>query len=802
MHAASRYTFQLTEAATGCNWNGDTTTTTGAPASCRLSHNSTYCIVVRAQNTHGLWGPRVRSNGIRVCLYGPTAGHVTEWEYPLDVDFNNTMSLPVKWKDFEDTCTPIETYRVELQERLYISGPHNYTHRSSPQHNLAGEWKPLEDRHLYHVQCGMSDYDSHPGISGSSWYAAAAPDTPDPTPMLDGNMPPDAQGCWVEPVVRWPGIHGTYFELPGPGSYRVLVCATNVVRQTICQYSDGYIADVTAPTGPMEVCVGLATGTHPSTPQAQFHATYALSHSMRGTRGESVEPPNRYTVGKLTSMRCEADAGGWLTRTDQVEVHWSGCKDDESGVGEFRWAVGTVAGIEYHMPWTTVGWENEVNLAESIAQASETSGTPLIITVDCFNRAGLSMRQQLGPIRFDTTPPTHGGISVDPSLPLHNDTYWSANDSVAIRFHGPIADLQSGIQHATATIRPLGQSVANAYTNSLVVDLLQVPLESDGVTRIVTLTGMWSRLRYTAYMSVTNFANLTSEAYLHQTFVWDPSPAHNGLVEVCDADKVKQTHQTSTSKIWLCISNFVAPTSKLYSHLVLLQGLTGAAAPDVYITIPHLEWVEIDVTMTHGAYVTITSWAMSGANVAATPISNWLVVDTTPPVPSQVYLYTHSPETRNLTVASRPRRRTRTTAATALPKGRRSAPSGPSSMSRRAGRTAGPLAATLRISTDGCFCPGTPGGTPSTRRCSTSCPTGRTATCTSRRVRGASSTCRSTPTLAVTPGPSPRRKRTRWPCERAPMPTCALRPSISRQWSRLSWSPTHRRTASRSSTSP
>ena len=55
---------------------------------------------------------------------------------------------------------------------------------------------------------------------------------------------------------------------------------------------------------------------------------------MRGTRGESVEPPNRYTVGKLTSMRCEADAGGWLTRTDQVEVHWSGCKDDESGVGE------------------------------------------------------------------------------------------------------------------------------------------------------------------------------------------------------------------------------------------------------------------------------------------------------------------------------------------------------------------------------------------------------------------------------------------------------------------------------------
>ena len=47
-------------------------------SSCRLPHNSTYCAVVRAMNTHGLWGQRIRSNGVTVCTLGPVAGTVSD----------------------------------------------------------------------------------------------------------------------------------------------------------------------------------------------------------------------------------------------------------------------------------------------------------------------------------------------------------------------------------------------------------------------------------------------------------------------------------------------------------------------------------------------------------------------------------------------------------------------------------------------------------------------------------------------------------------------------------------------------
>jgi hypothetical protein len=55
-----------------CTW--ETVTPSSA---CRLQHNSTYCAVVRAIYADDLKGPRKKSDGIRVCTLGPTAGTVS-----------------------------------------------------------------------------------------------------------------------------------------------------------------------------------------------------------------------------------------------------------------------------------------------------------------------------------------------------------------------------------------------------------------------------------------------------------------------------------------------------------------------------------------------------------------------------------------------------------------------------------------------------------------------------------------------------------------------------------------------------
>ena len=79
-----------------CTWDSVTATSV-----CRLPHNSIYCSVVRAQNTHGLWGPRIRSDGVRVCTAGPTAGTVSDGRSVLDgekeLDFTASSNITLSW---------------------------------------------------------------------------------------------------------------------------------------------------------------------------------------------------------------------------------------------------------------------------------------------------------------------------------------------------------------------------------------------------------------------------------------------------------------------------------------------------------------------------------------------------------------------------------------------------------------------------------------------------------------------------------------------------------------------------------
>ena len=74
MGLATSHNFSRIEDSPGsCTWESVTTST-----ACRLPHNSTYCGVVRVENEHHLWGPRRRTDGVRVCTLGPIAGVVRQ----------------------------------------------------------------------------------------------------------------------------------------------------------------------------------------------------------------------------------------------------------------------------------------------------------------------------------------------------------------------------------------------------------------------------------------------------------------------------------------------------------------------------------------------------------------------------------------------------------------------------------------------------------------------------------------------------------------------------------------------------
>jgi hypothetical protein len=97
MDLNTSHSFGRTERSGSCTWESVT-----KDQVCRLPHNSTYCSVVRAQNTHGLWGPRIRSDGVRVCTAGPTGGTVSDgvsvlYGEELELDFTARGEAELSW---------------------------------------------------------------------------------------------------------------------------------------------------------------------------------------------------------------------------------------------------------------------------------------------------------------------------------------------------------------------------------------------------------------------------------------------------------------------------------------------------------------------------------------------------------------------------------------------------------------------------------------------------------------------------------------------------------------------------------
>lgn len=186
MGLVTTHTFR--PAGSGCSWPSGLSTHSG----CDLPHSSTYCVVVRALNAHGLWGERKHSNGQTVCTAGPAAGVVLDGTSAVDgseADYTALEQVSTSWSGFSDECAPVDSYSVGLQRRT------------------GSRWDAYSMRRV-----------------DTGWEAVVGP---------------ASEACCSKEIA-----------LVGEGHFRVQVCATNVLGQQICSLSDGFVADRSPPLQP------------------------------------------------------------------------------------------------------------------------------------------------------------------------------------------------------------------------------------------------------------------------------------------------------------------------------------------------------------------------------------------------------------------------------------------------------------------------------------------------------------------------------------------------------------------------
>jgi hypothetical protein len=567
-------------AAAGCEWESVTPS-----AACKLPHHSTWCAVVRARNMHGLWGPRVRSDGVRVCTQGPTIGTVSDGTSPLygqEMDYVYAVApvganADLEWSGFTDSCAPIERYEVTLQ---------------APADEAA--WK---GRHRRHKSIAEDDH---------SWQ-------PD---RGEGSVD-DAVWNPVGTEIVLTQVSSTFtslqLDVPAEGRYRARVCALNVIRQRSCAYSDGFVRDDSPPSDPT-ICIAVGTG----------------STSNAGSRDDC------------------AMGARWLPTQDQVALTWRGCNDPESGAFAYRWSISDAATPSAYQNMRAeedVGRRRKVHLSQAVLR----SGLQVTVWLRCFNGAGRSSTAvTLGPLGFDDTPPEIGDGTLalleatsGTELHEHGGEAYSSDGVVRIRIAaGDISEPGSGLHSLTLRVRAVG-GVDSDSKNVYVLTHSVSPSDFSSTTFVdfSVAASAEPHAHHEASIEATNNAGLSS-AWRSDAFLYDAQPPTLGRVGACDDADEPITHQAATDTMRLCWGGVLPPRSGIVRHTVTLTWppqCPGCAAGHVLhahecsAAAPCPTGVLSGLSLPCGATVTVTSHAWSAALVMGEALTATVGIDCTAP---------------------------------------------------------------------------------------------------------------------------------------------------------------------------
>lgn len=297
------------------------------------------------------------------------------------------------------------------------------------------------------------------------------------------------------------------------------------------------------------------------------------------------------------------DGGAWTASASQLAASWS-ASDPESGIAEYRYAVGTTPGGANVLGWTSAGTQTSA----TIEPLSLADGGTYYISVKAANGAGIE-----GPsgtsdgIRVDLTPPTtptvtdDGAFTID-STRLH--AVWSASDP------------QSGIAKYEYAV---GTSAGAADV---------VDWTSAGNATEATITGLslGSGIRYFISVRATNGAESVSQVGSSDGIYVESTPPTTPMV----TDEGDYTRSTTTlSASWTAEDPETGVAA--YSYAI-------GTAPGLDNVVP---WTNAgtttsvtrsDLALDHGETYYVSVKATNGIGlVSEVGFSDGITVDTTEP---------------------------------------------------------------------------------------------------------------------------------------------------------------------------
>ena len=396
------------------------------------------------------------------------------------------------------------------------------------------------------------------------------------------------------------------FPVPAnSGYYKSTVCATGLSGLTTCTDSDGFVNDLT-PATLGRLCVAASSSIQCNT---VVDTAYVGSPQLGGAM-----------------------------------ISWSNFRDAESGIGHFRWAVGTTVGGSDVRRWENLGWETSRMVTDIpyLFAGQLFANTRVYVTVVCVNGAALESNVTLALI-VDSNPPyaLEGAIlpeldewsSTDPTTStagqMNGLRYFARESSITVNVDPSlVVDLETPLRGVvTFDVTDLSGTVVHRAANLSIA-------QSYAATFVAEPHAM-----YQAMLRVSNIASMPAMPYV--TIVHDPTPPSNfGGCIVCDANGIERPWLFNPCCLAVCCDGFGAPPSGILAHRVTLSNAQSGTSYGVhkvnksYITrLPSNRWMlEMrDLSLPLSGRIRVQSEALSGAGVAAAPLVSHVDVDGSAP---------------------------------------------------------------------------------------------------------------------------------------------------------------------------
>lgn len=338
----------------------------------------------------------------------------------------------------------------------------------------------------------------------------------------------------------------------------------------------------------------------------QNDSTYYFSVRARNTLGKAgaagssdgikvdLTPPPAPTVN---------DGGAWCASATHLTANWT-CTDPESGIAEYKYAVGTTPHGTQVLNWTSAG----TNTSANIGPLALVDGVTYYISVKAVNGAGVTGSDgTTDGITIDLTPPT---------TPMVTDDGNYTTDGTQLHAKWSAADPQSGIVLYEYSIG----------TSCGATDMLGwTPAETSTEATITGLT-LQSGIRYFINVRATNGAGTTSQVGCSDGIFVESTPPTTPVV----TDEGAYTQSTTTLRAsWTSEDPETGIARFEYSIG------TQPAGTDV------VDWTDVgtqtsiertNLNLSHGVTYYINVRAVNGIGlVSEIGSSDGITVDTTPP---------------------------------------------------------------------------------------------------------------------------------------------------------------------------